>query len=76
MRFEGDGDGLPIFLPRPLDDLREHVDVRVMHAVKVPNAYERGTEVRGYFFEFVEDSHVLWCGRPARIFYFKRHSPI
>ena len=57
MGLEGDRHRLGALLPRPLNDLFEHVAMGAMDAVKVPDADQRRAEAGGDVLEFVEDMH-------------------
>ena len=57
MRLEADCHRFGILLPRATHNFFEHMAMRAMNAVKVPDAHQRRAEAGGNFFEFVEDVH-------------------
>ena len=57
MGLERDRHGLDSLLPRPANDLLQHMAVSAMYAVKIADAHNRRPEVGRNFFEFVKDFH-------------------
>src|SRR5262245_586241 len=65
MRLEGDDHGayrgprpLRVGKPGALHKFSHHVQMSAMHAVKVANAHQRGSEVCRNCFEFVKHPHA------------------
>jgi hypothetical protein len=57
MRLECNHHRLPVPSLRSPHDLIENTPVSAVHAVEVPDAEQRGTEVAGNVVEFVEGQH-------------------
>src|SRR3954451_12925806 len=57
MRFEAHRHRLRVLLTGATNDFFEHMAVRTMNAVKIPNAHQRRAKAGGNFLEFVEDLH-------------------
>ncbi len=58
MRLERDCHRFGALLAGPSHDLAQHVGVSPVHAIKITDADQRGSVVRGNVFEFVEDLHL------------------
>jgi len=58
MGFKRDRHRLSPLLPGPAHYLAQHVAVRSMNAIKVPDADHRWPEIGGNIFEFVKNVHL------------------
>src|SRR6266478_4931567 len=58
MRLERDCHRFGALLAGPSHDLAQHVCVSPVHAIKITDADQRGSVVRGNVLEFVEDLHL------------------